>query len=274
MGTITRLILWAKNQRRAVCTTERSMVVVLIFLTIAINASGQTTIIVMRNSTEIVAGSDSRSTRPDGSATIACKVSRVGDLYWSVSGFTTDSNYKEVVIAARKPNASIRDTVTNFSKLAPNVFQTGFDQLRLKSPNQYKWVAAIAAKEGITVTFFGMQNLTPVVASVVFFTIENSQGRIEVSLGDVKIHDAPHCSPTNETCGSASGHYELVSAFLENNRFGTDLVPTIRQLIQMEIEAQPGEVGPPIRILKISSAGSQWVQNGNGCNIGKILETK
>ncbi len=89
-------------------------------------------------------------------------------------------NYKEIISFAHQPSASIRKTVEKFSVIAPPVLQKLFDNLRLSSPADYKLLAQKADREGISITFFGMENQIPIVINVPLFTKLNEDHRVVV----------------------------------------------------------------------------------------------
>jgi hypothetical protein len=118
--------------------------------------------------------------------------------------------------------------------------------------------------------FFGMEKEMPVVAWVAFLAGEDANGQIKVSVSRVHADDALACPEHAPACGFAVGSNKAIRSYMAKNFWGDDLVGDVGRFLQLEIDAVPAEVGPPIRILKIDSDGPHWVQNGEGCNIGDI----
>jgi hypothetical protein len=268
--SLVRFLVGGNRESRGTPTqiTKLALVVPLLVLGGA-NSDAQTTIIVMRNSTEIVAGSDSKSGSFNGTE-ITCKVKRVGEIFWSVAGFNPPDLMKEMVTFIHDQTPTFRGTVERFSDFAPPKLQIAFDNYRISSPKHYKWVLQHPT-QGIDTTFFGMEGSIPMVAHVAFNLKTDFAGRIIVSLREPpKIHDGSVCPKNLVACGFATGHYEHIRSELGTYTWHPDIAPDIRSLIQKEIDADPADVGPPIRILRITRDGPRWMQNGEGCALGDI----
>jgi hypothetical protein len=250
---------------RTVSRSAISLLLLLFILTTGVS-NAQTSIAVYRNSTEIIAGSDSKQMTPSGRPIVACKVNRIGDLFWSVGGLS--ANYSRVIAEARGSSRSIHETVEQFSKLAPPAFQKGLTELRTSLPKRYPFVMEHARH--ISFIFFGMENNIPVVDNVIFKAEENSKHVVTVSVVSVDFYDSPICLPTPEICGFAAGITDAIVSYLATHKFGKDLLDDVKRSVQMEIDADPAEVGPPLRILKIDSQGPLWIQNGEGCKVGNV----
>lgn len=264
------VVVFGARTAYILAATSKFTAALVLFLTVGVgNSFAQTTIIVMRNATEIVAGSDSKARSPDGSTVTACKVRRVGSIFWSVSGSNSD-NLAEMVTFIYKQTRTFHKTVERFSTFVPPKLQIPFDNLRKSSPRDYAWLLRHAA-EGINVTFFGMERGIPMVASVAFDLKVDSRKPIIISLRKPpKFYDGAVCPNYKNVCGAATGYYEHIRSDIRAYDWHVDMAPDIRSLIQKEIDTEPVEVGPPIRILKIDRKGPHWIQNGEGCNIGNI----
>jgi hypothetical protein len=247
--------------------THCVMAVMFLIAAVSLSAAAQASIVVFRNSTEIVAGSDSKPGFVNGGGGPECKVDRLGDLFWSVSGLKAD--YSQIVAAAREGDVSIRHTAEKFSMLAPQALQQELMQLRASSPSGYQ----MFMKQGNGRTefiFFGMEKETPAVAWVAFVAGEDANGQIRVSVSKVHAHDDLACPQHAPACGFAAGSNKAIRDYMVKNYWGGDLVEDVGRFVQLEIDAVPAQVGPPIRILKIDGDGPLWVQNGEGCDLGDI----
>jgi hypothetical protein len=223
--------------------------------------SAQTAIAVFRNSTEIVAGSDSRGNKQGGGSVVLCKVHRLRNLYWSEAGLSADVS--KVVAKASAGGATIRQTAERFSKLMVPEIESGMQELRTTEPATFDHFMNVDG--GVwSYIFYGMEKGTPVVAQVNFHAAADDHLVKAAAL--YKVLDEPTCSKPEIPCGFTAGYDREMKMYAALGRKTDDLVGTVRTIVQLEIDAVPDKVGPPLRILKIDSRGPQWIQNSEGCS--------
>lgn len=245
------------------CITKFALSVVLVASACS-TVSGQTAIAVFRNSTDIVAASDSKFGAPDGTTSVGCKVHRLGNLFYLVAGMTGD--YDKIIAAARKKNSTIVETAKAFVPKALPIFEAGYEELQTNSPRDYaRFVISEHGK--LEFIFFGMDNGAPVIVKAVFHAVPDGNNHVKASVLAFYVTDSSTCPLLPHPCGVTAGNdAAIVSA--EKYESGDDMVGMVRRFIQLEIDAVPEKVGPPIRILMLDSHGPRWVENGDGCNIG------
>jgi hypothetical protein len=227
-----------------------------------------TTIAVYRDRTTVIVAADSKIGAFNGyRERVVCKIYRTGNLFWSLTGLSADY-YETLVSEASAKSHSFRGTVEGFESIAPPAMRDGFIKLKITSPLDYKAFMEGKNPGSIDFAFFGMEGKIPFIAIVGFRAVE-IQGVIGVSkVGDL-FYEEPACPDGKSVCGNAIGNFKAILGYQSANpTWSTDLVSGVRKFVQLEIDAVPDAVGPPIRILKIDSKGPRWIQNGEGCDIG------
>jgi hypothetical protein len=241
-----------------------------VFLLASVSTTAQTSIAVFRNSTEIIAGSDSKQGLfNSGGSAVVCKVNRLGYLFWSVAGLSGDF-ISNIVATASAHSMSIRHTAEVFASIAPEAFQEALGRLRLSSPNDYA-TFMIHDHGKIDIIFFGMEGKEkiPVVIRLPFVASEIFRQIILVTASPIEAEEAPACMNNATACGFAVGYNRAIASYtVHNPGWGRDLVGDVKRFVQLEIDEVPDNVGPPIRILIIDGKGPHWIQNGEGCDIG------
>lgn len=252
--------------RTVVFIRVASLVLLLSCVTVYIR--GQTSIVVYKNSTQIIAGTDSKARKLDGSSFKVCKISREGKLFWAMSG--TSAEIRPVIIASRKDTTTIRQVVENFCSIFPPAWTHALEQNRAASPKDFKHFMQIDG--GIEkFIFFGMDKKTPVVAYVGIAATEDSKHRLTIQVNK----DIRDTLCESDECGFMIGDDEAIRRDIAKRGGLNEFTGAeIQRLIQLEIDDDPERVGPPIRILQIDADGPRWTLNGEGCHTGIKGESK
>ena len=237
--------------------------IVFIFLVFSTDfrTAAQTSITVFKNSTKIVAGSDSKEGLENGDNATICKTYRLEDLFWSVAGLEGDSS---PIVRVAKHNRTMRKMAEKFSELSLLPFKEGLIKLRVEKPNIYRNFMT-NGHGGLDFIFFGMEDGILKIIWVPFVASENTEGEITVSASPIQFEDAGACFNGANACGFAIGHNKAMQPEMAKPGWGINLEGSVARFIQLEVDAHPKEVGPPIRILKIDSSGPVWIQHGEGC---------
>jgi hypothetical protein len=97
---------------------------------------------------------------------------------------------------------------------------------------------------------------------------EDNAHMINVSASE-QFRDAPTCPhpSVSSTCGFMAGYFDAIQ--LAGSEAHQQTIPElIHQRIQMEIDAEPKHVGPPIRVLRLDSSGPQGLSMEKACALG------
>ncbi len=246
--------------------SKRFLFALFVFFGISPVLSANTTIVVYRNATTIFVAADSKShptTMP------LCKIRALGNgIFWAYDG-PIGQGYAKTISSGR--GKSIRSTVEAFGKAFPPQMAAGLERLRSRSPERYRDLMG-QDNAAIDFSFFGMEGKIPSVAFITFRAHDRGR-KIEVQkVGDAAFFVDRMCPPPTDVCGVPIGYTDAIDAYMAKNPewMKGDLANTVGKFVQLEIDAEPDWVGPPIRILKIDRKGPHWIQNGEGCNIGNI----
>jgi hypothetical protein len=260
-------------QREVVTTSAHrtqllKVLVLSLLLFVVPDLSAQTSIVVFRTDTAIFAGADSKTSPYDQSApAVICKFFKSGDLYFGVTG-TYFEEYPQVASSAGMTARAIRSSTKKFEKLILPLLQDAFGRMRKEYPARYEAFMHSGLPD-VDFIFFGMNRRIPVI-SVAVFHVQESGTSVTVSLASEQFFDGVHCPRSGDViCGVESGNNKAITAYQSKNPDWwktKNLASLVRKFVQLEIDAVPAHVGPPIRVLQIDARGRHWIQNGEGCD--------
>ena len=199
-----------------------------------------------------------------GPAIAICKIFKVGDIFYAVTGVSFPE-YPAIIASARITPDNLRPGLKNFETALIADLEKSLERARKESPAFYK--RALGQINETDFVFFGMNETVPVIA-VVRFHFESRPDSTMVSVAGEIFLDEPHCPQNALSCGVTLGYnIEAQKYLIDHLEWWTipNLADAVKLLVQLEIDAEPREVGPPIRVLQIDSKGPRWLQNGEGC---------
>jgi len=231
---------------------------------------GQTSIVAALGPHEVVIGADSKRKisefDPSGSlvgvtSTLACKIQKADGFYFGCSGPCGEVDVTSIIVQASRRAGTIQRKVELAVPLVEDALD---DMLRNKSQNALQ---RYATKPTILqLLFVGIQGQTPLILGVDFHFRGSPSGRFSVSAGETQ-----SCQKTTDACTHlAIGKTNAIANF--SRRKGSmdflarvQPVVGVERLIQMEIDEEGDDVGPPIDILRITRSGAQWIRRKRQC---------
>lgn len=249
------------------------LLVLLLFVGAA-KARGQqmkhgTAIAVIRTPTEIVVAADSKEVNTDGSpnTNLVCKIRRFGDSFVVVNGMADNGNGGFNVFSlldkATHISGGILEKISRFEALVKVPLEEALSRVRQKSPIEFQRNCIQTSPLGVT--FFGLENNTLFMYGR-RFVVTNSVDE------SVKINVERHACPGLDCPGGIAASFvapisDDAEKFQRDNPayWKSNLVTIARQFVQMEIDKNGGEVGPPIDIVRITLRGPEWLQRKKGC---------
>ena len=239
-----------------------------LFLFVVPDLRAQTSIVVFRTDNAIFAAADSKASSYDKlEPTVTCKFFKSGELFFGISGLYFDG-YSEIVTNAGMNLHAIRSSTKNFEKVVLPLLQDALEKMRREYPEKYSGFMR-SGKPDIDFIFFGMNRRIPVISAAVFH-VQESGTSVTVSRAGEQFLDGAHCPRSGDViCGVESGNNKAILAYQSKNPDWwktKNLASLVRKFVQLEIDAVPAHVGPPIRVLKIDAKGRHWIQNGEGCD--------
>jgi len=238
------------------------MLFVLAFCTFAGNANA-TIGIAVRTPTYLILGADSKVIRRSvngNSQHTVCKIGHINKVYWIAAGLLDVPNGTFSVDEIAMKNMARRE---DFAKREASFAEEIFKNLATLVPIAQRddpvfFNQRVDAKGGwsiIEITFAEVGDVTPLHKIEFHLSrIPNGGVRTTVPMEDLPDTINPSVSAT------FMGDYEAIRAQAANAAVGRP--HDVERLIDMEIAANPAEVGPPISIVLIDKSGAHWISKG------------
>jgi hypothetical protein len=231
---------------------------------------GQTSIVAALGPHEVVIGADSKRKvsefDPSGdlvgvTSTLACKIQKAEGFYFGCSGPCGEVDVASTIVQASRRAGTIQQKVELAVPLVEDALN---DMLRDKSQNALR---RYANKPTILqLLFVGIQAQTPLILGVDFHIRRSRSGVLSVRAGEMQ-----SCEKTTDACTHlAIGKTNAISSF-SRKKGSMDFLARVQpvvgveRLIQMEIDEEGDDVGPPIDILRITGRGAQWIRRKPQC---------
>jgi hypothetical protein len=235
--------------------------------------AGATTVVALKARSEIYVGADSKVQAFHSSGSVTefnqCKLFQADhNLFFSFGGLSGDEkgvfNVPSLVSASRLAAANISEIVSRFEQSAQRSLAAALDGTRQRQPAFYDSV--LRNREAV-ILFVGFENQ---------FTTLHIRRFIPITSANVPVQIRTTREDCPGTCPPGSGIYAflplLVSQvplrFLNANPGYLNAhkpVQTLKKLIDMDIQANPTNAGPPIDILHLTGAKARWIQNQDAC---------
>lgn len=250
-------------------TVYRKLTALLYLVLLAPVIHGQTSIVAARGPNEVVIGADSKRKisefDPKGTlvgvtSTLACKIQKANGFYFGCSGPCGELDVASIIVRASRGPASIQRKV---EILVPQVEAALNNFLAHKSPNALRLY--VNKPTALQLLFVGIQNRLPLILGVDFH-YRKSDAAVFVEAGEIRI-----CGATSDACTHlVIGRTDAISNFSRKKGSMDYLarvqpVVGVERLIQMEIDEEPDDVGPPIDILRITKRGARWIRRKRQC---------
>lgn len=246
-----------------------SLAVSLYFVLLVPAIHGQTSIVAARGPNEVVIGADSKRKisefDPRGrlvavTSALACKIQKADGFYFGCSGPCGELDVASIIVRASRGPASIQRKV---EVLVPLVEDALNNFLQNKSQNALRLYAN--KPTALQLLFVGIQNRVPLILGVDFH-YRKSDTDVFVEAGEISI-----CGGRSDACTHlVIGRTNAISNFSKKKGSMDYLarvqpVVSVERLIQMEIDEEPDDVGPPIDILRITQRGTRWIRRKRQC---------
>ncbi|MFH0844731.1 MAG: hypothetical protein V1930_04585 [Pseudomonadota bacterium] len=229
----------------------------------------QTTLVAVRTPDEIWIGADSKVNLLLRKAVSrsGCKIRRVGNLFIGYAGLAeyTKTNYDLVALVneACLKGGTLDDKVRAFDGLIVNPLSHALKYIKRTHSRYYR--QKIHGKAAVQMVFAAVEAGVPRL-HVRYLNVSEREGdspSIALSKRNCPGGDCP-----NGEFAAYLGHNEAIVRFVEKERdFWTiGYAEGIRELIDLEIQAEPDYVGGPIDILRLDRNGHRWIQRKEECH--------
>lgn len=222
-------------------------------------SSTATTIVIVRTRNLVVIASDSKA-QYQGVQGLphVCKIAKQNETYFVVAGIAQDT--QRGFLANRIISNAIA-RASSFDEQAKAVesdmlvaLGNELGSMRSENPEEFKF--AVTGDAPSTIGLVSIENGVPKVM-VLSFLYDRTTAKMSVK---------------RDSCpGSCEGEYSIIQIghVLPSEEFAKATgSPTqvATKLVQMEIDHEPHEVGPPIEVLEIRPDESQWLQDDLNCS--------
>lgn len=222
-----------------------------------------TTAIAFRSDKRLILAADSYSTLSDGTHGSECKIFGVGTFFFTMSGLPYDRKRgyeaKRIVEEGISHPGDFAQRVQVTEELLKQGLSAELRRLKSEDPTTYVWVLE-PEHHVLQVAFAQYENGKPHLAALDFQFDSNS-----ASFNMTRKNCPGSCDEHGEAY--YLGRHEAIDVFVPTNKKFTDPTTYFTKLINLEISAHPGDVGPPIDILQIDISGPKWLVGGTTCDL-------
>lgn len=244
----------------------------IVLVLISFSVSGRaTTLVIVGTPRHIVIASDSMATKITHSGhtvNTTCKTVSTGQFVYASAGFTEDIRFNadEIAGRSRQRKGNIGEHARWYANDVQQPFLEMMKRFHKSLPDLYK--QTISSKSSPLVTIFaGIENGRPAFALVEFTVINNASGSPVEAKAKIGVCPGLFCVDPKTDFWRVLGESDAaIKAVTRSPRFwtGNDAADA-RKLVQIEIDAMPDHVGPPIDVVEIDSAGLHWIEPRGSC---------
>lgn len=224
------------------------------------------TIVVLRDDTQIVVASDSMGFSPTMPKSLSlCKIVRANDVFIASAGFVEDRptgfSVMSIGIKEFSRKGSILERAMIFKKAITKPFTRAVTRIKHDTPTVFA-EEILGKPQSLEVVFVGIENGVPTFVFQYFSVVQES--------GHIFIRAAIRRCP-GDICSHGSGYLlmgeiKAAETIISHGGFWTfALVRDARRIIEIEIADKPKDVAAPIDILQISRNGTVWIQRKQQC---------
>ncbi len=218
-----------------------------------------TTIVIVRTRNLVVIASDSKA-QYQGAQGLpqVCKIARQNETYFVVAGIAQDARRgflaNRIVSSAIARSSTFDEQANGVENDMLEALAKELGSMRTDNPEEFKF--AVTGESPSTIGLVAVENGIPKV-TVLSFIYDHVTGKMSVKRDS--------CPGTCDVEYSIiqMGHVLPPEEF--NKATGSPTQIAIK-LVQLEIDRDPHEVGPPIEVLEIRPDESQWLQDDLNCS--------
>jgi hypothetical protein len=220
-----------------------------------------TTLVALWTPEKVLLAADSRVTQDGGDSAEACKIAHSGTTWIAVSGLISDPATGFTLGPLARPALAQGRSVKEQIALLADALQPGLaravDGLRRDAPEHYSRFAG--GRPVLQAILAAQENGKPVLATIGFVLDAAGALQPRASLIDGADARGPRLI--------YAGQQDHIREYLRTHRdwIASDRQALVRDLVQLEIDANTGHVGGPIDVVQIDAAGPQWVQKKSAC---------
>jgi hypothetical protein len=224
-----------------------------------------TSIVAVRTPRSFIIAADSKPTyRGTPGPPTVCKIYRTGKLYFAISGLDYDKGrnfFPAQIIAAKFSDALTFDhSVARVENAINAALVEELSALKATDPQAFRFT--IKNRDVTSILLAEFRGGIPRIAGREFQYVHAPTPRLRVN----RITCPGDCSRGNQYF--FLGEQTEASQFVKDHRrdvLNPRAVP--EQLVKLEAQSHPDDVGPPIAVLRVDKNGPAWLANDSACPI-------
>jgi hypothetical protein len=253
----------------------RHLILVICLMSPALFSASQTCIVIVKKGAKLVVAADSRQTKVVagslGGKLITtflyyktCKIRNYKNVFFAISGDSQDTVYSIARIACAHAK-TIFEASQLFKQKLLVYSKNNLEQIRtINKPffeEHYK--ATLITK----IAFFGFENGTPWVISMVFYLKAPPPQPIEIETNA----EYDSLMPTNFSLWTmyVLGHRNVIDTIPYDDKDALMAKPnlgeSLKYLIHQEMKNDSAEIADPIDVLELTNSGANWIFRKNIC---------
>jgi len=239
-------------------------------LSLSAVAAEATSIVAIKTGDDIFIGTDSKVLIEKDVGISQCKITRMNDVYLVFSGMpalpASSFNAYEIAEKSFAGGGGISARLDSYDKAVHGKLQAAFEKLRNTDEKLFsRWYTEdVQNRIAMQVLVAGAEKKGTVLAMLEYRIM--SQKNEPVKLKSIR-EDIVTKPGSNQPKILFLGMQDAIHAVMKKKDFFSDFdeVRNINEWILAEAAAEPGLVGAPVDILKISPKKVEWIQRKNQC---------
>jgi len=235
--------------------------VLLIFALALATRLSATAIVIVRTDSSVFIGADSLRIINGTERVLVCKIARFGEVYTAAAGLVwydpTAFDLRWFVESAARTAGPLAWKSAALDEGVIQPLTVMAERLRRDDPD---FTTRYLNTYFVQVAFAGFENAQPAIAQRRYMPKLDKKGGLEMSV---------FSCPSNECSADFNmlilGETTAMRTRISAQKSGSDVQAAIRELINLQIQATPERVGPPINILRIAKEGARWLEGGEIC---------
>lgn len=236
-------------------------------------------IVVMRNDSEIIIGTDSkrqRASRDDLSDAVpesVCKIVKADNVFIASAGIVgigldgrrdkiSEFDLNEIMSKAALGTARIYDKAEATAEAVERALFRIYGWMKDKRHDLFERM--FLGRQSLQVVIAGFDGTTPVLFVMAFEPGVSASGELKINR---ESRPCPGAACPDGYVYIFMGKHDAIDKHLTKNPgiWANSPVAVVRELIEVEAVYEPEAVGPPIDILRITKDGFEWIQEKEIC---------
>ena len=250
-------------------TTSRRRALVVLVTIILVGAWSSvavkaTTLAIIRSGNQIIIAADSLMTLYGRRPQLTCKIRQHGDVVFATAGLITTSGgtieFHSIIRNILRRQLPWDEQARQVEEWIREPLLRTLHRMEREWPHDFE----AQLRQGFTlhVSLAGISNGVPLLEMIEYFVERVADGSLRL---DVERLSCPgECADATEVFGIGETD-EMMRLVTQLRRLAEDAAALARDLVRTEIMHNPGHVGPPVDVVRLSPTGIDWVTLKPAC---------